>query len=384
MTGHQDVWGYAAVFVVAAAVTFAATPLIRRLVIRFGAIYEPNDRSVHTTPLPTMGGIAMYLGVVAALACSQVLPIFAPLRLTSDSLATLVVCTLMLGLGVVDDTRGITALTKFTAQVFIGGVLVLFGVEMQYLWLPLSNWGIQVVALSGDLPVILTIAWAVAIPNAVNLVDGLDGLAAGMVAIASAAFFIFMVNQPGPFGTVSEAALISAITCGICVGFLPWNFYPAKIFMGDAGSMLLGILLAIATIEGVGNNFTPPSGGQAAAIVGTIAIPLLVLLIPLLDVVFAVVRRTWRGVGIAHPDKEHLHHRLMDIGHGHRQAVLLMYLWSALVSVGTLAVAFIDGRLPVALLLFGAVTLFLITALPRLASRRNGSTAVPPPGPAEG
>jgi UDP-GlcNAc:undecaprenyl-phosphate GlcNAc-1-phosphate transferase len=374
--------GYAVVFAVAAGVTFATTPLVRRFVVRVGAIYAPNDRSVHTRPLPTMGGIAMYLGLVVALAMSQSLSFFGPLRLSSDSLATLVVCTLMLGLGVVDDTRGMTALTKFTAQVFIAGVLVLFGVEMQYLWVPV--WGIQVVALSGDLPVILTIAWAVAVPNAVNLVDGLDGLAAGMVAIASAAFFIFMVRQPGPFGQVSEAALISAITCGICVGFLPWNFHPAKIFMGDAGSMLLGMLLAIATIEGVGNNFTAPSGGQYAAIVGTIAVPLLVLLIPFLDVLLAIARRTRRGQGIAHADKEHLHHRLMDIGHGHREAVLLMYLWSALVSAGALAVAFINGRLIVGLLLVAAGALFLITALPRLASRKNGSASVPPTTGPEG
>jgi UDP-GlcNAc:undecaprenyl-phosphate GlcNAc-1-phosphate transferase len=373
--------GYAVVFGVAAVVTFATTPFVRRFVIRAGVIYEPNDRSVHTTPLPTMGGVAMYVGLVAALAVAYLLPFFAPIQGTSSSAATLVVCTLMLGLGVVDDTRGTTALTKFVSQVFIAGVLVLFGEQLTYLWLGPQ---IQVVALSGDLPVILTIIWAVAIPNAVNLVDGLDGLAAGMVAIASAAFFIFLVITPGPFGNVSQAALISAITCGICLGFLPWNFYPAKIFMGDAGSMLLGMLLAIATIEGVGNNFTQPSGGQVALIVGTIAVPLLILFIPFLDVVLAIVRRTRRGQGIAHADKEHLHHRLIDIGHGHREAVLLMYLWSALVSGGALAIALIDGRLPVGLILVGGVALFLVTALPRLASRSNGARPKPPAAPRPG
>jgi UDP-GlcNAc:undecaprenyl-phosphate/decaprenyl-phosphate GlcNAc-1-phosphate transferase len=366
--------GYAVVFVVAAIVTFLATPLVRRYVIRVGAVYQPNDRTVHTTPLPTLGGIAIYVGLVASLAVSSRLPFFADLYAVPPnwhSIATVVTCTLMLGLGVIDDTRGTTVLSKFIAQVFIGGVLVLFGVQLSYLWFP----GIQVLTLSGDLPVILTIIWAVAIPNAVNLVDGLDGLAAGMVAIASAAFFIFVVRTPGPLGDVSQAALISAITCGVCLGFLPWNFHPAKIFMGDAGSMLLGMLLAIATIEGIGNNFTAPSGGQIAVFLGTLAVPLLVLFIPFLDVVLAIVRRTRRGQGIGHADKEHLHHRLMDIGHGHRQAVLLMYLWSALVSGGALAVGLIDGRFVVGMILFGAAALFLITALPRLAARRNGAAA---------
>ena len=192
---------------------------------------------------------------------------------------------------------------------------------------------------------IVTIAWAVTIPNAVNLLDGLDGLAAGMVAIAATFFFAYVVLNPGELGPASQAALLSAITAGICVGFLPWNFHPAKIFMGDAGSMFLGMLLAIATIEGIGKNLTEPSGGDIAATAGALAVPFLVLLIPAIDVVLAIVRRTRRGQGIGHADKEHLHHRLMELGHGHRQAVLLMYLWSALVSAGALAVGLIDGRL---------------------------------------
>ncbi len=360
---------YFVVFAVAAIVTFVATPVVRRFVIGAGVVYQPNDRSVHSVPLPTMGGIAMYLGFVVAIAISQVLPFFAQInRASSGSTAALIACTLMLGLGVIDDTRGTTAMSKFLAQVFIAGVLVLFGVVLTYFYLP----GIGPVGLSGDLPAILTIVWAVAVSNAVNLVDGLDGLAAGMVAIAAAAFFAYIVRDPGALGPASQAALLSAITAGICVGFLPWNFHPAKIFMGDAGSMLLGMLLAIATIEGFGKNFSaPPSGGDIAAITGAIAVPFLVLFIPFLDVVLAIIRRTWRGQGIGHADKEHLHHRLMDIGHGHRQAVLLMYLWSALVSAGALAVGLIDGRFVVGLILIGATTLFLVTALPRFARRRG-------------
>jgi UDP-GlcNAc:undecaprenyl-phosphate GlcNAc-1-phosphate transferase len=257
-------------------------------------------------------------------------------------------------------------------------VLVLFGVQLQYLWLPGF---VGVLYLSGDLAVILTIVFTVAVPNAVNLIDGLDGLAAGMVAIATAAFFTYMVRGGDPFGLASEAALLSAITCGVCIGFLPWNFHPAKIFMGDAGSMLLGMLLAIASIEGVGRSLAPPTPGDIVAIGGTVAAPIavavLVLLVPFLDVALAIIRRTRRGQGIGHADKEHLHHYLMDIGHGHRQAVLLMYLWSALITGGALAVGLINGRLIVGLIIVGAAGLFLVTALPRLARGRRGE-ATPP------
>jgi UDP-GlcNAc:undecaprenyl-phosphate GlcNAc-1-phosphate transferase len=364
---------YLAVFAAAAGVTFLLTPLVRRFVIRAGAIYYPGDRTVHTTPLPTMGGLAMYLGLLAGLGVSRIVPYFSEVNAASpEPVAALIACSLIVGLGVVDDTRGVTWLTKLTAQVFVAGVLVLTGVKFDYFWIP----GYGIVVLSGDLGAILAIVWVVAVVNAVNLVDGLDGLAAGMVGIAASTFFFYMVRSPSLFGDASQAALLAAITVGICVGFLPWNFHPAKIFMGDSGSMLLGILIAIATISGVGRNPYAPTGGDLAATVGTVVVPLLVLAVPFLDVALAVLRRTRRGQGIGHADKEHLHHRLMDVGHGHRQAVLLMYLWSALLSLSGLAIGLIDGRFVVGLILLGAVSLFLVTALPRFTERRaNGASA---------
>ena len=167
------------------------------------------------------------------------------------------------------------------------------------------------------------------------------------------------------------------------MGFLPWNFYPARIFMGDSGSMLLGMLLTIATISGVARNPFPPSGGDLAAVVGTVMVPLLVLAIPFLDVVLAVIRRTWRGKGIGTADKEHIHHRLLDIGHSHRSAVLLMYLWSALISASALAIGLIDGRLAVGVIITAAVVLFAVTALPRLARWRGRAEAAAEPVPSE-
>lgn len=366
----SSVSAYLLIFLASAATTFLVTPVVRRMVVRIGAVYQPNDRTVHAVPTPTMGGLAMYAGFLAGMGLAFVLPFFAEMRAgSSEPLAAVVTCTLMTGLGVIDDRRGTSALAKSTAQIFIAGILVLMGSALLYFWVP----GWNIVTLTPDLAVLLTILWVLAIANAINLVDGLDGLAAGMVAIAATAFFIYVVRTPSTFGDASAAALLSMITMGICVGFLPWNFHPAKIFMGDSGSMLLGMLVAIFTISGVGRNPIPPSGGDLAAIAGVLVVPLLVLFIPFLDVVLAVVRRTWRGQGIGHADKEHIHHRLMEIGHSHPRAVLLMYLWSLLISGSALAVGLIDGRTTVGLVLLGAITLFLITALPALDRwRRRG------------
>ena len=361
---------YLVVFAASALTSFVATPLVRSVAVRMGAIYQPNDRTVHAVPTPTIGGVALFAGLLAGLGASRILPFFDDMnRGSAEPLGALVACAAILGLGLVDDLRRVTSLTKLTGQIFCAGLLVLAGVQLQYFVIP----G-RIVSLGADLAVPLTVLWVVAIVNAVNLVDGLDGLAAGMVAIASGTFFVYMVSSDSLFGNASAAALLSCITAGICLGFLPWNFHPAKIFMGDSGAMLLGMLVAIATISGVGRNPVPPSGGDLAVIAIPLLVPLLVLAVPFLDVALAIVRRARRNIELGQADKEHIHHRLIDIGHSHRQAVLLMYLWSGLISASALAVGLIDGRLAAGAVLAGAVVLFLVTALPRLTERRrNGA-----------
>jgi UDP-GlcNAc:undecaprenyl-phosphate GlcNAc-1-phosphate transferase len=359
---------YLIVFLVAAGTTFGLTPVVRGLALRFRLIDYPSDRKLHKVPTATMGGLAMWSGFLVAMVASRFLPYFESMNETAaEPIAAVVTCTLMTGLGVIDDRRGTSALAKLTAQIFIAGILVLLGVQLAFFVLP----GEGLAVLGADEAVPLTIIWVVAAANAVNLVDGLDGLASGMVAIAAAAFFVYMVRGGDISDTRVAAALLSVITVGICVGFLPWNFHPAKIFMGDTGSMLLGMLVAIATIAGVGGDPAPPEAGDVAVIALPLLVPLLVLGIPFLDVLLAIVRRTRKGLGIAHADKEHIFHRLMEIGHGHRQTVMLMYLWSALVAGSALAIGVIDGLLVAGLIVGCALVLFLVTALPRFLERRR-------------
>ncbi len=363
---------YLLVFAITAIVTFAVTPLVRALSSRLGWIDRPSDRKVHPKPTPTAGGIGIWIGLSAGLIASRFVPFLRHLFDTGSDLdAVALAGTAIVVLGVIDDTRGVSALGKLAGQVLIAGVLVLIGVQFIWFYFP----GQGLLSLSPDIAVPLTIIWVVLMVNAVNLIDGLDGLAAGIVAIAAIAFFTYIAWPEGnPAGNVeaSAAALLAVIAAGAAIGFLPWNFYPAKIFMGDSGALLLGLVLAVATISGAVRNLNGPpdeTSGALAAIVIPITLPLLVLSIALLDVVLAIIRRMRRGIGIGHADKEHIHHRLMDIGHTHRQAVLLMYLWSALISGSALVVAFIDGTLLVGAIVGAAV--IVAAVLPKLIRDRS-------------
>jgi UDP-GlcNAc:undecaprenyl-phosphate/decaprenyl-phosphate GlcNAc-1-phosphate transferase len=372
---------YLAVLAASAGAAFIATPLVRRLAIRFGAIDHPSDRKVHPLPTPTLGGVAIFLGLVAGVGASRFMPFFSDLhRTSSEIVAVVVAAAIILVVGVVDDVRGVDVASKLSGQVLAAGILVLLGVQLLWFWLP----GPNILSLGPDLAVPLTVLWVLAMMNAVNLIDGLDGLAAGIVIIAAGAFFVYTVRGPSPIDGASTAALFAAVTAGSCLGFLPWNLHPARIFMGDSGSMLLGLLLAASTISGVGRNPSPPAAGDFAVFALPVLVPLFVLAVPFLDVALAIARRVRRRRPVTHPDKEHIHHRLMDLGHSHRQAVLLLYLWSALISGCALAVGLIDGRLAVSAIVLGALAVIGLTLLPGLRERRRrnaAAVATPPPGP---
>jgi UDP-GlcNAc:undecaprenyl-phosphate GlcNAc-1-phosphate transferase len=353
---------YAIVFLASAGTVLVTTPLVRLLAIRIGAIDRPSDRKVHPKPTPTLGGVAILFGVLVGLGVAYLIPAFRQIYQDSSELqGVLVAAVVITALGLIDDLKAISAPAKVAGQVLVAGLLILNGVELLFFWFPSQG----VISLGSDLAVPLTVAWVLLMVNAINLIDGLDGLAAGIVVIAASGFFVWAYVSPSLFGQqFSAASLLSAVAVGAAVGFLPYNFYPAKIFMGDSGSMLLGVLLAAATISGVGQTIQP-SGGDIAAFSIPVLIPLIVLAVPLADVGMAVIRRLRRHRPIFAPDKEHLHHQLREIGHTHRQAVLLMYFWSLLLVGSALAVTFINGRAILTLILVTAVTLIGLTFIPR-------------------
>jgi UDP-GlcNAc:undecaprenyl-phosphate/decaprenyl-phosphate GlcNAc-1-phosphate transferase len=359
---------YLAVFLVTAAAALVATPVVRRLSLRFGAIDRPSDRKVHPKPTPTLGGQALWLAILVGLGAAYLMPAFQGLfRLSLEPLGVVLAATVIVVVGSVDDVRGISAPAKVAGQVLAGGLLILNGVQLDYVWFP----GIGVVSLSPDLAVPLTLLIVLVVVNAVNLIDGLDGLAAGVVAIAAAAFLTY-AKQTGEatYGGPSPASLFSVLVAGAAVGFLPWNFHPARIFMGDSGSMVLGLVLAAATISGVGRTDAPTNTDLAALAIPAV-IPLLVLAVPLVDVVWAILRRLRRGRPWYLPDKEHIHHRLLDIGHTHRQAVLLMYLWSGLLAASALAITFVRSSTLVVGMLVVIAAVLVGTSVPRMLRRAN-------------
>ena len=360
---------YLVVFLASAVAALVATPFVRRLALRYGAIDRPSDRKVHPKPTPTMGGLAIWIACVFGLGVAAALPRFPTLfSWPSEPLGVLLGGIVIVAIGSYDDMRGLSVPAKIAGQILAGGLLILSGVQLFYFWIP----GLGVLSLGPDLAVPLTLIWILAMINAVNLIDGLDGLASGVVAIAALAFLAYTVpTLDGPLESPTPASQFSLVVAGAALGFLPYNFNPARIFMGDSGSMLLGLVLAAATISGVGQTDTPTNTDLAALAI-PVLIPLLVLAVPFTDVLWAIARRMRRGRPIYRPDKEHIHHRLLDIGHTHRQAVLLMYLWSGLIAASALAITFIQSTVLAAGVLVGIAAILVGTAAPRMLRRANG------------
>src|SRR6266540_1195944 len=261
----------------AAVLAYVLTPVVRWVAVRYDAVDRPGGRKVHAIATPTLGGLAMFLGFMGALALSSRL--FHQLFASSEAAGVAIGASLMTAIGIVDDVKGLTAPAKLAAQIFAASIMTLAGVQVLYFWVP-------------------------------------------------------------SFGT--PAPLISALLFGVCVGFLPHNFNPARIFMGDSGSMLLGTLLSGATITGIGRTTQPQAADQFALLI-PVAIPILVLALPFIDTLFAVGRRMRAGKGIMTADKNHLHDRLLEMGHSHRKAVLILYAWSALLAGSAVALSFIGA-----------------------------------------
>jgi UDP-GlcNAc:undecaprenyl-phosphate GlcNAc-1-phosphate transferase len=364
---------YLLVGLTAAVVTYLLVAVVRLAAVRWGAVAWPRGRDVHVTPTPRWGGIAMFGGVLGGVAVATQLP---ALRLafaySSEVRGALLAAALLVLVGALDDRFELDALTKFAGQATAAGVLVLYGVQWAVFWVPWG--GGAFVSLSQEQGVLLTVLLTVALVNGMNFVDGLDGLAAGIGCVAASATWLFslgLLHQAGNDPSAYSPALIAALLAGACFGFLPHNFNPARIFMGDSGSMLIGVMLAAAATTASGRiPFASTDGKDVVGLLAPLIMLAAVVFVPLLDLLMAVIRRTRAGTSPFSPDKMHLHHRLLEIGHSHRRAVLLIYLWSAVLAFGAVALAVTDDT---ALVLwgvgFGLVLAVLASAVPRLRSR---------------
>jgi len=354
----------------AAVATGLATPLARQFAERSGLLTAPADRDVHDLPTPSIGGPAMLVGLLAGALVAWLIGDFDAVFATrSEMLGVLVAATIMCAVGVVDDVRPVSAPAKLAGMVLAGSTLSLVGVSLVVLRIPF----VDVVLLSPDLSALATVLWVVLLANALNLIDGLDGLATGIVAIAATTFVLYAVRL-GNEGVLFEGnpgALIAVLVAGVCVGFLPHNVHPARIFMGDGGALMLGLLMAASTVS-VGGRTDAAYSGQSFFFFAPLVIPLVILGVPLFDMLFAVVRRVATpGLSVTVADKDHLHHRLLRLGHGHWRAVLILWAWTALLSGFVLWPTYSGRGDTVVPMGIAAVCLGLFTVLhPRLRAAR--------------
>ncbi|HLI39285.1 MAG TPA: MraY family glycosyltransferase [Streptosporangiaceae bacterium] len=373
---------YVLALLAAAAVTYLLTPLVRRGAIATGALHAARPRDVHVTPTPLLGGFAMYAGLAAGLLIADQLAYLREAFLSPRTIPGLLMAGGLLVLtGFVDDRWGMSAVSRLAAQVAAGGILVWSQVVLS--WVPLP--GGDVLVLPPLQATTLTILVVVVTVNAVNFIDGLDGLAAGVVAIAALSYFVYTYTLARIVGLhyQSVPALVSALLAGICIGFLPHNFHPARIFMGDTGSMLLGLLLAYAPLSSTAMLDPSVLTNYAHAVnryptVLPILLPAAIMVIPYSDLLLAVARRLRAGMSPFAADKKHLHHRLLGVGHSHRQSVLIMYLWTGLFAAVVVSLSLV--RTPVIVLVsltLAAVLALLLVTMPRLRPRRlrNGAPA---------
>ncbi|GAB3623323.1 MraY family glycosyltransferase [Mariniluteicoccus endophyticus] len=366
---------YLLVLLVAAATAYLLSGLCRRIALRTGAVAKVRDRDVHAIPIPYFGGVAMFFGVAAAFLVATRMPYLGRNQLIQhDFRAVLIAAGVICVVGVLDDLFELNAIAKLAGQVLAAGLVVANGVKM--LWIPLPD---TIISLDDSVSIALTVFFIVLCSNAINYVDGLDGLAAGVVAIGALAFFAYCyllgVEQGLPRATT--ASLISVAVAGSCIGFLPHNFFPARMFMGDSGALLLGLLLATSSITLTGQIDSAVLNENARGVVAAylpLVLPLAILAIPFLDFALAYARRTIAGKWFWVADKQHLHHRLLERGHSHRRAVLIMYVWTALISFGAIVLFSVQQWWVTIVLTILVVVLSWFTVGPGNQARHDAET----------
>lgn len=352
---------YLVVLAVAAITTLAVTPLVRRLAVRVGAVVRPDERRVHVRPTPTLGGIAMFAGLVAGMVTAWQLDAFVEVFSgNSEPLGLLAAAAVILAVGVIDDLIEVSAPAKVAGTVLAASILVLSGISMLNFRVPFAG----IVVLSPDWSYLISVLWVLGMVQAVNLIDGLDGLATGIVGIAAGTFFIYSLRltDEGLLLASTVAPLAAIVVLGMCAGFLPWNRHPAKIFMGDGGALMLGLLMAASTMM-VGGRTDQEFSGQTFFFFAPLFIPLLILGVPILDTAWAIIRRAASRQSVATADKDHLHHRLMRLGHGHGRSVVILWVWTLLLSGFVLVPTFTGRGDAVVPFVIGALALVLYTLL---------------------
>ena len=344
---------YLVTLLISAALCYLITPFVRTQAIRFGAVAEIRGRDIHTTPTARWGGVAMWIAMALTFLIVNHLPLVGK-SFGRETQGIFLASSAIVVLGMLDDRFQLDALTKLAGQVFVAGILLIYGIQI--LWLPING----VITLPSSIGQLTTVLIVIITINAVNFIDGMDGLAAGIVAIAGIAFFAFayLLAVEYGFSRAGTPSLITAVLVGLCIGFLPHNAHPARIFMGDSGSMLLGLLLAAAAITLTGqvdpNAISAESAGPTLL---PLLLPFAVLAIPLADLLLAVGRRIGAGKSPFAPDKEHLHHRLLSAGNSQLKAAIILYLWTATIAFPVTVLAFA----PWWIALLSAMVLIVIT-----------------------
>lgn len=331
-------------FLLAFILAFAATPIAKKIAFKIGAVDIPkDDRRMHKKPIARLGGLAivsaflvsMLFNIVSSALVDGVLP------LDMELMGTLIGIIIIVAMGIVDDVKALDAKLKFVIQIIAAIIVVATGTTINFVTNPLAVAGMS--DLNPIIAYVVSVLWIVGITNAINFIDGLDGLAAGVSSIASLSLFIVSVLR-GDIVT----GIVTAALAGSALGFLPYNFNPAKIFMGDTGATFLGFTLAVVAIQGTLKQYTAIA----------IAIPLLVLGLPLFDTVFAIIRRVLQGKSPMQADRGHLHHRLIDMGLSHKQSVVVMYTVSS--ALGLCAIVLANRGVMSAIILVIAVSVFVI------------------------
>jgi UDP-GlcNAc:undecaprenyl-phosphate GlcNAc-1-phosphate transferase len=366
----------ALVLLIGCVTTYLTTGIARMLMVRFGSMSAPRARDVHTVPTPRLGGVAMFTGLVVAIATAGQLPAlnrgFPPV--TPVMMAVLFAAAVIVVVGIIDDLYDISWVIKLGGQVVGAVVMSLAGLSWYLIWVPWGDGGTTLV-LDQVQSTILTAVLTVAIINAMNFVDGLDGLAAGLGMIGGGTLLIYsltILHDQG--GTVSAypPAIISTVLVGVCAGFLPHNFAPARIFMGDSGSMLIGLLLAAGCVSASGRITMSLYGtADVVALLSPLLVVLAALFIPLLDLVLAVCRRMAAGKSPFAPDKKHLHHRLLRLGHGQRQVVLVLYSWVGVVALGAVGATVLPPMVALVIFLLAFLVVGMVTWVPLMRNRRR-------------